>query len=159
VSVNSASDLSPVEVPEVARRGRRRTLVVVLVLVAAVLALLSQGLLHSLNYFETVAQAESNRSTLGTKELRLEGVVQAHTIERTSSGASFWLRGGRYRVFVRVNATPPQLFQSNIPVVVVGHFVNDHAQRFVASAIMVKHSANYIAAHPKRVKAPNGTVR
>jgi len=159
VSADSASDLSPVAVPEVARRTRRRTFVVLFVLVAAVLALLSQGLLHSLNYFETVAQAQSNRATLGTKELRLEGVVQAHTIERTSTGASFWLRGGRYRVFVRATSSPPQLFQSDIPVVVVGHFVNDHASRFVASAIMVKHSANYIAAHPRRVKARNGTLR
>ncbi|MDE3009000.1 MAG: cytochrome c maturation protein CcmE [Acidobacteriota bacterium] len=155
----SPVDLSPVRVADVARRSRRRTFAVLAVLALAVVALLSQGLLHNLNYFETVAQAEAHRATLGTRELRLEGVVEAHTIARTSTGASFWLRGGKYRVFVRASGSPPQLFQANIPVVVVGHFVNAHAQRFAANQIMVKHSANYIAAHPKRVTAPNGTTR
>lgn len=153
------SDLSPVTLPDVARRSRWRTIGVLVVLVGAVLALLSQGLLHNLNYFETVAQAETNRAKLGTQEIRLEGIVDAHTISRTASGASFYMRGGGYRVFVRASGSPPQLFQANIPVVVVGHFVNSHAQRFDANQIMVKHTANYIAAHPGRVKAPNGTVR
>lgn len=159
MSVAEANDLSPVSVPDVARRSRRRTIGVLVVLVAAVAALLSQGLLHNLNYFETVAQAETSRATIGTKEIRLEGIVDAHTITRTAFGASFYMRGGGYRVFVRASGSPPQLFRANIPVVVVGHFVNTHAQRFDAHQIMVKHSANYIAAHPRRVKAPNGTVR
>ncbi len=159
MSDGKVSDLSPVTLPDVARRSRRRTIAVVVVLVAAVFALLSQGLLHNLNYFETVAQAETNRATLGTQVIRLEGIVDAHSITRTSSGASFTMRGGGYRVFVRASGSPPQLFQANSPVVVVGHFVNSHAQRFDANQIMVKHSANYIAAHPRRVKAPNGTVR
>jgi hypothetical protein len=30
---------------------------------------------------------------------------------------------------------------------------------FEGTQIMVKHSASYIAAHPNRVKAPNGTSR
>ena len=159
MSVPEVADLTPVHVAPFARRSRRRAIAVLVVLALAVLALLSQGLLHNLNYFETVAQAEAPRATLGTSELRLEGIVEAHTIARTNTGASFWITGGKYRVFVRAAGSPPQLFQANIPVVVVGHFVNAHAQRFTASQIMVKHSANYIAAHPKRVTAPNGTAR
>ncbi len=159
MSVPEVGDLTPVHVAPIARRSRRRSFAVLAVLALAVVALLSQGLLRNLNYFETVAQAEAHRATLGTRQLRLEGIVEAHTISRTNDGASFWLTGGKYRVFVRASGSPPQLFQANIPVVVVGHFVNAHAQRFNASQIMVKHSANYIAAHPKRVTAPNGTAR
>ncbi len=130
------------------------------VLVLAVFALLSQGLLHSLNYFETVDQAMAARGRLGTSTLRLEGVVKPHTISRTASGASFWMTGGKdEEVFVTAHGSPPQLFQADIPVVVVGHFTSVTSSDFDATQIMVKHSATYIAAHPRRVRAPNGTVR
>lgn len=153
-------DLSPVDAPPLKRRARRRTIGVLVVLVLAVLALLSQGLLHSLNYFETIDQAMSARAKLGTSTIRLEGVVKPHTIERTSSGASFWMTGGQgQEVFVNAHGSPPQLFQANIPVVVVGHFTSSTSDRFYGTQILVKHTASYIAAHPKRVKAPNGTSR
>lgn len=153
-------DLTPVPAPPTRRRARRRTIGVLVVLVLAVLALLSQGLLHSLNYFETVDQALSARAKLGTQTFRLEGVVKPHTIERTASGASFWITGGDSKeVFVDAHGSPPQLFQANIPVVVVGHFSSTTSDRFDGTQILVKHTAAYIAAHPKRVKAPNGTVR
>ena len=64
---------------------------VLAVLVIAVVALLSQGILHSLNYFETVDQALAHRAKIGTEVIRLEGVVKPGSIERTSKGASFVL--------------------------------------------------------------------
>lgn len=152
-------DLTPVAAPPSKRRGRGRTIGVLVVLALAVLVLLSQGLLHSLNYFETIDQAMSARHKLGTETIRLEGVVKAHTIDRTSSGASFWMTGGGKEVFVDAHGSPPQLFQANIPVVVVGHFTSATSDSFDGTQILVKHTASYIAAHPKRVKAPNGTVR
>jgi cytochrome c-type biogenesis protein CcmE len=129
------------------------------VLALAVFALLSQGLLHSLNYFETIPQAMQARAKLGTGTIRLEGVVKPHTINRTASGASFEMTGGGKMVFVNAQGSPPQLFQANIPVVVVGHFTSSTSDTFYCTQIMVKHTASYIATHPKRVKAPNGTVR
>ena len=153
-------DVTPVAAPPIKRRGRGRSIGVLVVLALAVLALLSQGLLHSLNYFETIDQALSSRAKLGTQTFRLEGVVEAHTIDRTSTGASFWMSGGHgERIFVSSHGTPPQLFQANIPVVVEGHFTSDTSNRFYGTQILVKHTASYIAAHPNRVKAPNGTVR
>ncbi len=153
-------DLAPVAAPPLRRSGRLRTGAVLALLALAVLALLSQGLLHSLNYFETVDQAMASRAKLGTSVFRLEGVVVAGTIERTATGADFWVRGGRgERVFVRCVGTPPQLFQSNIPVVVQGHFTSATSDTFSADQILVKHTASYIAEHPGRVRAPNGTVR
>ena len=160
LDAEAPSDLTPVAAPPARRAGRRRAWVVLAVLVAAVLALLSQGLLHSLNYFETVDQAMAARAKLGTSEFRLEGVVVAGTIERTATGADFWVRGGRgERVFVRAVGSPPQLFQSDIPVVVQGHFTSPTSDTFRADQILVKHTASYIAQHPSRVRAPNGTVR
>jgi cytochrome c-type biogenesis protein CcmE len=153
-------DLSPVAPPKTSTSSRRRTIGVLVVLALAVLALLSQGLLHSLNYFETVDQVFSSRASIGTSVIRLEGVVKPHTIERTSKGASFWLTGsGANQVYVIEVGSPPQLFQENIPVVVIGHFTSKHSVTFAGTQIMVKHTANYIAQNPTRVKAPNGSVR
>ncbi len=60
---------------------------------------------------------------------------------------------------VQNSGSPPQLFQPDIPVVVVGHFASVGSDVFVSNQIMVKHSAQYIAANPGRVRAPNGSVR
>jgi cytochrome c-type biogenesis protein CcmE len=130
------------------------------VLALAVLALLSQGLLHSLNYFETVDEVLASRAQIATTTIRLEGVVKPHTVVRTSNGASFWLTGsGAHQVYVVEHGSPPQLFQASIPVVVVGHFTTKTSLTFDGTQIMVKHTSSYIAQHPTRVKAPNGTVR
>src|SRR3984957_15528193 len=102
-------DVTPVSAPPSKRRGRMRSVGVIVVLVIAILALLSQGLLHSLNYFETIDQAMSARAKLGTQTFRLEGVVKPHTIQRTSQGASFWITGGDKKVFVSATGSPPQL--------------------------------------------------
>lgn len=156
----SLDALTPVDPPRSTSRSSRRSLGVIAVLIIVVIVLLSQGLLTSLNYFETVDQAMAHRSSLGTKVIRLEGVVTPGTISRTNSGASFTLSGSRSEhVFVTAQGSPPQLFQANIPVVVVGHFVSSTSLDFVGTQIMVKHSSSYIAAHPNRVKAPNGTSR
>ena len=152
--------LTPVEPPRSSSRSSRRSLGVIGVLVIVVIVLLSQGLLTSLNYFETVDQALTQRATLGTKVIRLEGVVVPGTISRTNDGASFTIAGsGRERVYVSAQGSPPQLFQASIPVVVVGHFVSPTSLQFDGTQIMVKHTSSYIAAHPGRVTAPNGTSR
>ena len=153
-------DLSPVEPPPARRSSRRRSIAVLVVIAAAVVALLSQGLLHSLNYFDTVDQVFASRAKIGTTTIRLEGLVKAHTIVRTSSGASFWLTGsGTHEVYVKSKGTPPQLFQANIPVVVEGHFTTSTSTTFDGTQILVKHTSTYIAQHPNRVKAPNGSSR
>ena len=157
---SETSTLTPVPAPPTRSNSRRRSLAVLAVLAVAVLALLSQGLLHSLNYFDTVDQVLASRAKIATTTIRLEGMVKPHTIVRTSTGASFWLTGsGSNQVFVESSGTPPQLFQANIPVVVVGHFTSKTSSTFLGSQIMVKHTSSYIAQHPTRVKARNGTVR
>ena len=156
----SSADVAPVAPPTIKSSSRLRTTAVLVVLAAAVLALLSQGLLHSLNYFDTVDEVLAQRAKIATSTIRLEGVVAPDTITRTSAGASFWLLGsGTHEVYVIAHGTPPQLFQANIPVVVVGHFTTPRSLRFDGTQIMVKHTATYIAQYPSRVRAPNGSAR
>ena len=141
------------------RRTRRRLWLVGAVLVAALVFLLVEGLGSSLDYFDTVDQALAHRGTLGTSTFRLEGVVVPGTIQTTAVGTDFVVSEGSARVPVHNSGSPPELFQQNIPVVVVGHFSGPASTLFVSNQIMVKHSAKYIAAHPGRVRAPNGSVR
>ena len=158
--VEPTLDLTPVAPPPSPNRSRRRSIAVIVVLVAAILVLLSHGILHSLNYYETVDQVATSRSSIGTKVIRLEGVVKPHSITRTANGASFWITGsGTNEFFVVAKGTPPELFEADIPVVVQGHFASATSSTFDGTQILVKHTSSYIAAHPSRVRAPNGSVR
>jgi len=141
------------------RRSSRRLWVVFAVLIAAFVFLLVEGLGSSLDYFDTVDQAFAHRGTLGTTTFRLEGDVVAGSIHSTPVGTDFIVSEGSHTVDVTNTGSPPQLFQSNIPVVVVGHFSSLTSTAFVSNQILVKHSATYIAKYPSRVKAKNGTVR
>jgi len=135
------------------RRTSRRVLAVFALLLVAFVFLVVEGLGSSLNYFDTVEQAYANRHVLGTATLRLEGTVVPGTIHATSTGSDFSICGGPHVVQVANTGSPPGLFQPRIPVVVVGHFTSDTSNDFVSNSILVKHSANYSAQYPNRVKA------
>lgn len=140
-------------------RHKVRLALVGAVLLGAFVFLLAEGIGNSLNYYETVDQALAHKSSLGTSSIRLEGLVDKGSVHKTATGARFVVSGSAGKVVVDNHGTPPQLFQPDIPVIVVGHFSSSRSDVFVSNQIMVKHSANYIAAHPSRVRAPNGTVR
>lgn len=139
-----------------ARRPRWRLVVVGAVLVGAFAFLLVKGLGGSLNYFETVDQAIAQKATLGTRTFRLEGVVVPGTVHRAHGDVDFVVSGTKHRIPVVNSTNPPQLFQPDIPVVVVGHFAGT---TFFSSQVIVDHSSTYIEQYPSRVKAPNGTTR
>lgn len=139
-----------------ARRPRGRLLVVGAVLAGAFIFLVVKGLGGSLDYFETVDQAVQNKATLGDQTFRLEGLVVPGTVHRNGDVVDFVAAGTDDRVDVVNTGNPPQLFQPDIPVVVVGHFVGT---TFVSNQIIVDHTSQYIARYPNRVRAPNGTTR
>ncbi|HXW34168.1 MAG TPA: cytochrome c maturation protein CcmE [Acidimicrobiales bacterium] len=126
------------------------------VLVAAVAFLLAKGLGSSLDYFETVDQAVAQHAMLEGKTFRLEGLVLPGTVHQVPGGVSFVAGGSKHKIDVVNHGSPPQLFQPDVPVVVVGHFSGNG---FVSDQIIIDHTAQYIAAHPQRVRAPNGSVR
>ncbi len=140
------------------RRASRRLLVVFALLAGAFVFLLVEGLGSSLDYFDTVDQAVAHRHQLGTTTFRLEGVVVPGSIRATAAGADFALCQGSKTVQVANTGSPPQLFQSRIPVVVVGHFASETSANFVSDTIMVKHSATYTAQHPGRLKPASGAA-
>ncbi len=158
MTTESSLDLTPVS-PTPTKRSRR-TWVVLFLIVIVIGILLSQGMLQSLNYFKTVGEVYQDRTSIGTREVRLEGMVVKGTVERTSQGATFTIRGAKTElVTVTAVGTPPQLFRAGIPVVVVGSFTSPTSYSFHANQIMVKHSAEYIEKNPERFKGSDGTVQ
>lgn len=135
---------------------RVRYAVVGAVLVGAFAFLLVKGLGSALNFYLPADQAVQQEASLGGKTINLEGVVEPGSVHSTPNGVNFVVTSGRTSVQVDNSGSPPQLFQPDIPVIAVGHF---SAGTFVSDQILVKHSANYIAAHPGRVTAPDGTKR
>ena len=142
-----------------ARRTRRRLLVVGLILVAAVGLLLYKGLTSAIVYFKTADQALQDRASLGNSTFQIEGVVVPRSVHTAGFGSvDFAIRSADVTVAVHNEGTPPSLFRGDVPVVLVGHFAGA-SNLFESDQILVKHSNQYIAAHPNRVRAPNGSVR
>ncbi len=152
-------DLSPVAPPPSRRRRGPRSLAGGGGGVVAVRAGLSPGRRAHRHNLKTVDEVLASRAAIGSSVIRLEGVVRPHSIERTATGTDFVGTGSRGAIAVEATGSPPQLFQADIPVVVVGHFASATSSTFLGSSIMVKHTASYIAQYPNRVKAPNGSVR
>lgn len=144
--------------PRARRRSSKRLWLVFAVLLGAFVFLLVEGLGSSLNFFDTVDQAFAHRATLGTRTFNLEGDVVAGSIHPTAVGTDFTISQGSKKVAVVNTGSPPQLFQVGIAVVVVGHFTSPRSLDFVSRQILVKHSENYCAANPKRVKSNSGNV-
>lgn len=137
-------------------RHRLRYSIVGLVLVGSLVFLVAKGLGSALNFYLPADQAVAQKATLGNQTFNLEGLVEPGSVHHTRAGVDFVVTAGATRVQVINSGSPPQLFQPDIPVIAVGHF---NGSSFVSDQIMVKHSSTYIAAHPGRVTAPNGSKR
>jgi cytochrome c-type biogenesis protein CcmE len=135
---------------------RLRYMIVGLVLVGSLVFLVVKGLGSALNFYLPANQAVAQKASLGSQTFNLEGLVEPGSPHSTRTGVDFVITAGATKVQVINTGSPPQLFQANIPVIAVGHF---SGSTFVSNQIMVKHSSSYIAAHPGRVAAPNGSKR
>ena len=158
-STGTASDAGPPPSPRpvtVAKKHTARYVVVGLVLAGALAFLLVKGLGSALDFYLPADQAVAQKATLGDRTINLEGVVAPGSIHPTPDGVDFVVTSGAVRLAVHNSSSPPELFQPDIPVIAVGHF---QGNTFVSDQILVKHSSTYIAQHPSRVTAPNGSKR
>ena len=134
----------------VAVRPRRRGLAVVLLAVAAVVGFLAvRSLGASTVYFRTADEAVAQRAKLGTRRFRIEGTVLGGSIREQGTTTRFTIAANGTSVPVIHQGDPPELFQPGIPVVLEGHWLGD---AFASDRMMVKHSEQYKAQNPSRVK-------
>jgi cytochrome c-type biogenesis protein CcmE len=154
-------DLPPVVTTRRTRKGSRpRILVASGLAVAAIAFVLWQGLGGATVYFRTADEAVAQRSSLGTKRFRLEGVVTAGTIQQSAGSLRFSVRGDKGAVIpvVHTGGQPTGLFRDDIPVVLEGHWAKDGAA-YLSDRVIVKHSESYRAANPDRVRSYSDTQK
>jgi cytochrome c-type biogenesis protein CcmE len=140
------------------RRSNRRIYAAGAVVVAAIGFLVFKGVTSAFVYFKTADQAIADRAALGNSTFQIEGTVVTGSRHGSNPAEfSFEIASKATRVHVVNTGAPPQLFGYGVPVVLVGHFVGS-SDTFASDQILVKHSNQYIAAHPNRVRAQNGVT-
>ena len=135
--------------------GRRRQWIAGLVIAAALAFLLFRAVGDATVYFKTADEAVAEREELGDARFRLEGLVVPGSVQDGAGEVDFTVQGQRgARVDVVHEGDVPELFQPDIPVVLEGHF---QGERFVSDRILVKHTSEYKAENPERVKDYSGS--
>jgi cytochrome c-type biogenesis protein CcmE len=146
-------DLTPAPAPAPRRKGGRRwlpTVVIVLVLVGAGYVV-SKALTSAALFFYTADEAVAKKPELGTHAFRIEGTVE-NDIRKTSDGADFTITYNGVEVPVDHVGDPPQLFKAGEPVVLSGHWDPSNQRLFDSSLMLVKHDATYTAQNKDRLK-------
>ncbi len=141
------SDPSPDGQP--ADAGRRRAWIAFALIIGALGFLVFRGLGDATVYFLTADEAVAQREALGDRRFRVEGQVVAGSVRRTADGVSFRIREGGATVDVTHRGDPPELFQPGIPVVLEGRWDDE---RFASDRILVRHTEEYRAENPERLK-------
>jgi cytochrome c-type biogenesis protein CcmE len=145
--------------PPKSKRSARRIYVAGAIVLIAIGFLIYKGVTSAFVYFKTAQQALTDRTSLGNSTFQIEGtVVRGSRHDGPAPGSfSFEISSGPATVHVENTGSPPQLFGAGVPVVLVGHFVG-RSDVFSSDQILVKHSNQYKAAHPDRVRSSTGTA-
>jgi cytochrome c-type biogenesis protein CcmE len=131
------------------RTTQRRIWLAGLVIVAALGFLVYKGLGSASVYFRTADEAVRDKASLGTRRFRIEGTVLAGSVHPGGQGVDFVIASKGVQVPVVHTGNQPDLFQPDIPVVLEGRWSGAH---YASDRIMVKHTENYRAKNPQRVR-------
>lgn len=150
-------DVTPRPAPEPVtppkRRRNARAWIALAVVLAASGWILVQGLGSATVYFKTADEAVAQKAKLGTRRIRVEGLVTSPA-RNDGDRVRFTIENGK-PITVEHLGDPPQLFKVGIPVVLEGRWSTAGPYRagdvFESDRIMVKHSSEYKAKHPDRV--------
>ena len=137
---------------------RRRSLWaygILAVVLIAVGVVAYQGLTSASLYFYNADEAVAQKADLGDKRFRLQGTVVGDPDAQGDGQVDFTIAYNGQSVAVVHHGDPPELFKTGIPVVLEGHW-NQADDVYESDRIIVKHSEEYEADHPDRVKADDG---
>ncbi|MGI8662506.1 MAG: cytochrome c maturation protein CcmE [Acidimicrobiales bacterium] len=134
--------------PHIRRRRSPLVYVIAVVIVVAIGGVLFQFLNNAALYYRNADEAVRDRSSLGTKRFRVQGVVQPG-VQTSGEDVSFSIAFNGSTIDVRHHGDPPELFKAETPVVLEGHW-DQSGQYFDSDTILIKHSAKYIEDNPDR---------
>ncbi len=129
---------------------RRQWLVVGVVALLAIAFFVIQALGNATLYFRTADEAIAQRTSLGEKRFRIEGLVKNDSIHTEGSFTDFAIESKGTSVDVRNAGQPVGIFREGIPVVLEGRF-RAGGNVFESDRLLVKHTADYEAKNPGRV--------
>jgi len=113
---------------------------VVVVLIGGLGFAVFNGLTDAATFYYNVDEAVEKQDTLGDQRFRMQGNVVPGTINETSDGVDFVLAFGEGQVDVRHLGDPPELFSTDIPVIIEGSFGGD---AFDSDEILIRHDSTY----------------
>ena len=124
--------------------GRRRFgAVAVLVVLAGVIGLIGWQARGASLFYKNADEAVAQRSSLGSRNFRLQGVVVGQPDIRSGDEPSrFTIAYHGVEVKVIHTGSEPALFKPGLPVVMEGHW-NAAGTAFDSTRILVKHTEDY----------------
>lgn len=136
-----------------ARSGRKALAIAVVVLAVVVLGVVVfKGLNDASMFYYNVDEAVARRPELADQRFRMQGNVIDGSIHKTDGGVEFTIAYGDAEVPVVNRGNPPELFSSEIPVIIEGSFVGDV---FHSDEIIIRHDSSYDEEHPDRLSDAN----
>jgi cytochrome c-type biogenesis protein CcmE len=135
------------------RHPTRSLIIGALVIVAALGFVIYQGLASNLVYYITPSELLAKKD-INRQSFRLGGQVKPGSVHWNVQTAklTFIIRDPKASIAVISHGQPPQLFRQGAGVVVEGTY--SHGS-FLATALMIKHGANYVAPKPGSTPNPN----
>lgn len=145
-------DLTPRDAALEEYGPRRRPLYYVVGLLFAVIIgfLLFKGIGDATEFFLNADEAVEQKDDLAQRRFRLQGRVVAGTVVEDGDRLNFTVEFNAVQVDVRHNGTASDLFQEDIPVVLIGNW-NKTGEYFVSSQVLVKHTNEYEADNEDRL--------
>jgi len=145
LSPRTTVDASPATTPP----GRRWVAIAVLALVlVAGGVIVTQFLRSAVDYYCNVDELGSRDGCEAGRRLRVQGTVDAGTVDTTDGVTSFTISFGGVTMPVRYDGQPGGIFEECQPVVVHGELVDG---RFQGDRVEVKHSNEYEAENADRL--------
>ena len=140
------------------RRSKKRLYLAGAVVVIAIGFLIYKGVTSAFVYFKTADQAIADRASSATRPSTSKGPSsRARSTGVPGRRLVRDLLPNKTTVTVDNTAVPPDLFQAGVPVVLVGHFIG-LSETFASEQILVKHSNQYKAQYPSRVRSNSGVL-
>jgi cytochrome c-type biogenesis protein CcmE len=128
-----------------------------LLIAAALTFLVYQGISNNMVYYITPSELLAKGSGAVGQDFRLGGQVRpgSRRWNPRTQVLDFVLQDPRGHVDVQSHGVPPEMFREGIGVVVEGKFTG---HMFMATNLMVKHCATYVAPKPGHVPPPDQCV-
>jgi len=138
--------------------GARRYLAIggVAVLLVTLGVVLFNGLTDAALFYYNVDEAVAESDEIGDQRFRMQGNVIDGTIEESNGGVNFVIAFGDEKVDVVNSGAPPELFNSEIPVILEGQFVGDE---FHSDQILIRHDSEYDEENKDRVRQADEDVQ